>query len=277
MTRPDLSLPRLVATDLDGTLVRSDETVSAESARVLAELDRRGVPVVFVTARPLRWMEELWSMVGAHGLAVVSNGAILYDVTRREVREVVGIDRDAGLRLVETIARAVPGAGFAIECVDGIRQDERFVDVHRASDDAPRGRLADLWDAPAVKLLVRDLEADPEELRRAVVAAVGDAPVATWSVDHLVEISAPGITKAATLERVAAELGVEAADVVAFGDMPNDLPMLAWAGTSYAVANAHPDVLAAADHVAPANDDDGVAQILADVYSLDWPPSPPIC
>ena len=261
------ALPRLVATDLDGTLVRSDESVSPESARVLAELDQRGIPVVFVTARPLRWMEELWSMVGAHGLAVVSNGAILYDVTRREVREVVGIERKAGLRLVETIARAVPAAGFAIECVDGLRQDERFVDLHRASG-APRGALADLWDAPAVKLLVQDLAADPHDFRRVVVDAVGDAAVATWSVDHLVEISAPGITKAATLARVAAELGVEAADVIAFGDMPNDLPMLGWAGTSYAVANAHPDVLALADHVAPATDDDGVARVLAEVFAL---------
>lgn len=276
MTGPVSGLPRLVATDLDGTLVRSDETVSPESARVLAELDRRGVPVVFVTARPLRWMDELWSMVGAHGLAVVSNGAILYDVTNREVREVVGIDREAGLRLVEAIARAVPTAGFAIERVDGLRQDERFVDIHRA-DGALRGVLADLWDTTAVKLLVQDLEADPHVFREAVVSAVGDSAVATWSVDHLVEISAPGITKAATLARVAAELGVDAADVIAFGDMPNDLAMLGWAGTSYAMANAHPDVLALADHVAPANDDHGVARVLAHIYSVDWPPSPPIC
>jgi len=258
---------RLVATDLDGTLVRSDETVSRESARVLAELDRRGVPVVFVTARPLRWMDDLWPMVGAHGLAVVSNGAILYDVTRREVREVAGIDRDAGLSLVEAITQAVPGAGFAIERVDGMRQDERYVDVHDTVG-ALRGALADHWDATAVKLLVQDLHADPHDFREAVLAAVGDAAVATWSVDHLVEISASGITKAATLARVATELGVDAADVIAFGDMPNDLPMLAWAGTSYAMANAHPDVLALADHVAPANDDDGVARVLAEVFSL---------
>jgi hydroxymethylpyrimidine pyrophosphatase-like HAD family hydrolase len=53
---------------------------------------------------------------------------------------------------------------------------------------------------------------------------------------------------------------------VAFGDMPNDLPMLRWAGTSYAVANAHPDVIAVADHVAPANYDDGVATVLAGIF-----------
>jgi len=261
-----MSRPRLVATDLDGTLVRSDGTVSPRSARVLADLDERGVPVVFVTARPLRWMEQLWPMVGAHGLAVVSNGAVLYDVTRRKVREVRGLEPAAGLAVVAAIARALPAATFGIECVDGLRADEQFVDVDGAGEETARGALADLWTEPAVKLLVRDLEADPDELRRGVTAAVGDAAVATWSVDHLVEISAPGVTKAATLARVAAELGVDARDVVAFGDMPNDLPMLAWAGTSYAVANAHPDVLAAAGRVAPSNDEDGVARVLEELF-----------
>jgi hydroxymethylpyrimidine pyrophosphatase-like HAD family hydrolase len=78
----------------------------------------------------------------------------------------------------------------------------------------------------------------------------------------LVEISAKGVTKAFGLERIAAEHGIEAADVVAFGDMPNDLPMFAWAGHVVAVANAHADVLAAADEVTASNDDDGVARVV---------------
>ena len=87
--------------------------------------------------------------------------------------------------------------------------------------------------------------------------------VITWSsASSLLEISAPGVTKASTLALVCAELGVGAADVVAFGDMPNDLPLLTWAGTSYAMTNAHPTVLEVADHVAPANDEDGVARVL---------------
>jgi hydroxymethylpyrimidine pyrophosphatase-like HAD family hydrolase len=61
---------------------------------------------------------------------------------------------------------------------------------------------------------------------------------------------------------VCADLGVDASQVVAVGDQPNDLPMLEWAGRSYAVANAHPEVLAAVDHVTASNDDDGVAQVL---------------
>jgi hydroxymethylpyrimidine pyrophosphatase-like HAD family hydrolase len=109
---------------------------------------------------------------------------------------------------------------------------------------------------------------NPALLRERVIAAVGEEATPTWSGDHLVEISAAGITKAVTLARLAEELGVLAADVVAFGDMPNDIAMLEWAGTSYAVANADPSVTAAADHVAPSNDDDGVARVLMDTFGV---------
>ena len=85
-------------------------------------------------------------------------------------------------------------------------------------------------------------------------------------MEGLVEISAAGITKAATLERVSAELGVGADDVVAFGDMPNDIAMLEWAGTSYAMANGHPSAIAAAGRTAPRNDEDGVAQVLEELF-----------
>jgi hydroxymethylpyrimidine pyrophosphatase-like HAD family hydrolase len=95
-----------------------------------------------------------------------------------------------------------------------------------------------------------------------VIAAVGDRAHATWSIPGLVEISAAGVTKASALIGLCKTLGVEAADVVAFGDMPNDLPMLAWAGTSYAMANAHESVLALADHVAPPCEEEGVADVL---------------
>jgi hydroxymethylpyrimidine pyrophosphatase-like HAD family hydrolase len=107
-----------------------------------------------------------------------------------------------------------------------------------------------------------------DDFRESVTEALGDLAAPSWSMEGLVEISAPGITKAATLAGVSAELGVEAVDVVAFGDMPNDLAMLTWAGTAYAMGNAHPSVLEVADHVAPTNDEDGVATVLAQLFDL---------
>jgi Cof subfamily protein (haloacid dehalogenase superfamily) len=260
--------PRLVATDLDGTLVRTDGTISGLTQRVLAELDERDVPVVIVTARPLRWMDDLWPMVGRHGFAIVSNGAIWYDVAAGRVRDLHDIEVEAGLALCAAIEQAVPGAAFAVECLSGIKLDPRFVDHHGSPPDSPVGPLAEVWTEPAVKLLVQHEDLDPAEFRERVLAAVGDAATPTWSGDYLVEISAAGITKAATLARLADELGVTAADAVVFGDMPNDIAMLEWAGTSYAVANADPSVIDVADHVAPSNDDDGVARVLVDVFGL---------
>ncbi len=261
--------PLLVATDLDGTLVRTDGTISGFTRAVLAELDSRDVPVLFVTARPLRWMDELWPIVGRHGMAVVSNGAIWFDVARRQVRHLWGIDAETGLRLTDAIAEAIPEARFALETADGIRYDPRFVDAWDPPPGAPRGELAQIWTDPVVKLLVTAPGVETERLRSATTAAVGDLAVVTWTGAELLEISAVGITKAATLARIAAELGVERGDVVAFGDMPNDVPMITWAGRGLAMANADPGLIEVADGVVAGNDDDGVARTLVDLFGLD--------
>ncbi len=254
----------LIATDLDGTLVPAGaETVTAYTAAVLRRAEAAGVHVVFVTARPLRWMDGLWPQVGGHGLAIVSNGAITYDVDARAPIAVRGIDPVDGLALTRTISAAVPGARFAVECIDGIRLDPAYVDEFAAPPGSPRGPLGEVWDAPAVKLLVRHPMWPEADLHEAVAAAVGDRAVATWSIPGLVEISAAGVTKASALVDLCDSLGVGPQDVVAFGDMPNDIAMLTWAGTSYAMAGAHGSVRAVADHVAPAAEDDGVARVVA--------------
>jgi len=260
--------PRLVATDLDGTLLRSDGTLSERSRDVLAALDERGVPVVIVTGRPMRWLTDLRPVVGRHGLAIVSNGAAVYDVAADRAHDVRGIEVSVGLELARRIEEGLPGATFAIETEAGISLAPGFVDAERVPEGSRVGSLDEVWTAPALKLLVRHPDADHERLRERVERAVGDLATTTWSMEGLVEISATGVTKASALATLADRLGVEVADTVAFGDMPNDVPMLRWAGTSYAVANAHPDALEAADHRAPANDDDGVAAVLAELYGV---------
>jgi Cof subfamily protein (haloacid dehalogenase superfamily) len=264
-------LPRLVATDLDGTLVRSDGTVSAYTADVLADLDTRGVHVVFVTGRPLRWARDVFSYVGSHGLAIVSNGALVWDVAgdrpwlERPMPPAVSLDVARALR------DAIPGVRFAVETVDGWAMEPDYL-RHRADDDrgfSPRreASLDELADGPVLKLLARGGGLDADEFVAAAVAVVGDRVNVTHSSFPLLEISALEVTKASTLALIAEKLGVEAADVIAFGDMPNDLPMLTWAGTSYAMADAHPTVLECATHVAPGHDDDGVARVLAGVLN----------
>ena len=264
-----MSLPRLVATDLDGTLVRSDGTVSAYTQQVLAELDRRGVPVVFVTGRPLRWAEDVFDYVAGHGLAIVSNGALVWDVARSAVQLERPIEPAAGLEACRLIRQAVPGSTFALETLAGIDLEPEFQERYPVPEGSRRGAIEELFDRPALKVLARHEELAPQEYWDAAEQAIAGRLVITWSsASALLEISGPQVTKASTLELLARDLGVEARDVIAFGDMPNDLPMLSWAGTSYAMADAHPTVTAAADRVAPGHDDDGVATVLAGVFGL---------
>ena len=132
-----------------------------------------------------------------------------------------------------------------------------------------RGELFDVYRDDVVKILAVHRDLPPEEFWARVEELVGHLVTTTWSSTFaLVEISALGVTKARTLATLAAELGIGPDEVIAFGDMPNDLSLLEWAGTSYAMANAHADVLALADHVAPRNDEDGVAAVLTEVFDL---------
>lgn len=262
-------MPKLVATDLDGTLLHSDGTVTDRTREVLDALDAQGVTVVFVTGRPIRWMEPLWHHVGDHGLAICSNGGIVYDVPGRSVVEARTIPREVGLEVADRVRTAIPGTAFALEKTTGFGKEPTFL-PH--ADDAGKpelriGPLEDIFDSSVVKLLALHLELAPEDYWAQVEDLVGELVTTTWSaVGSLVEMSAAGVTKASTLELVCAERGVAPEDVVAFGDMPNDIAMLQWAGTSYAMANGHPTAIAAATHTAPRNDEDGVAQVLEELF-----------
>ena len=262
--------PRLVATDLDGTLVRSDNTVSAYTQRVLAELDEGGVPVVFVTGRPLRWAEDVFDHVGRHGLAVISNGALVWDVAKREPVLTRTIDPLVGVEVCELIRAAVPGSTFAIETMDGTALEPDYLERHPVPHGSRRAPIAELLTEPALKILARHEELGYQEFWDRAAAAIGDRAVITWSsTSSLLEISAAGVTKATTLAVLCDDLKISPDEVIAFGDMPNDLAMLAWAGTSYAMADAHPTVVAAAAHLAPGHDEDGVARVLASVFGLE--------
>jgi Cof subfamily protein (haloacid dehalogenase superfamily) len=265
----DSSGLRLVATDLDGTLLHTDGTVTDRTRRALTAVEERGVVVVFVTGRPIRWMEDLWEHVGGHGLAICSNGGIVYDVHARAVVKARTIPRRTVLDVADVLRAAVPGTTFAVERTTGFGREPDFMPRVPPPADLDVGPLPDLVDDRVVKLLVRHEQMEPEQFWADVEGHVGDRVTTTWSsTGALVEISAPGVTKASTLELLCAERGLAADQVVAFGDMPNDLPMLAWAGTSYAMANAHPSVRALADRVAPSNQDDGVSAVLETLFGL---------
>ncbi len=257
----------MVASDLDGTLLRDDGSVSARTRAALRLAEQAGATVIIVTGRPPRWTDLVADELGVRGLAICANGALVYDVTTRLIVEQHALPGEVALQVARTLRTELPGVTFAIERRMQFGREPIFVERWPVPGGSPRAELDELLAEPVAKLLARHEEMEPDAFKRRAIEVVGESAVATFSSpDALVEIMAVGVSKASTLAAVCAERGVDADDVVAFGDMPNDVPMLAWAGTSYAVETAHPEALAAADQVCGSNETDGVAVVLEQLF-----------
>ncbi|MFF7155768.1 Cof-type HAD-IIB family hydrolase [Streptomyces sp. NPDC008139] len=259
--------PRLIATDLDGTLLRDDKTVSPRTVAALADAEAAGIEVFFVTGRPARWMDTVAAHLAGHGMAILANGASVWDLHKGELIEAFPLPEDDALAVAHALRAAVPGTTFAVERADTFYREPDYPRVIEPDfgPTAPIEELLAVRDArqPLLKLLAKHPSIDPDEFLAIGLSVAGQHGEITRSSDSaLLEISGEGVSKATTLARCCAERGVSAAEVVAFGDMPNDLAMLGWAGTSYAVANAHPRVLATTTHRTESNNDDGVARVI---------------
>ena len=267
MTRE--GLPRLVATDLDGTLLRSDGTCSERTRATLAAVERAGIQVVLVTARPPRWLHDLVDHVGEHGIVLCANGAFVYDVHRRRILQERCMPAGVVAQIAEDLRSALPGIAFAVESRVGFRREVGYRSANTTAQDVVAPILEELLDPLPGKMLARSDDVPAEYFHKVVEDIVRDRAVVSYSgASGLAEISALGVTKASALGEWCAAKGIDSADVFAFGDMPNDLPMLAWAGRSFGVANAHPAVLDMVDEVCVSNDEDGVARVLEATLEL---------
>lgn len=264
MPRP--GLPKLIATDLDGTLVRSDETVSAYTHQVLDRVRAAGIPVVGATGRGPRLTELTRNDIRAADFLVMAEGGRVVDqsdpagpVVLRDVR----LPADALAGILTDLEAVVGPLTVMVEALDDH-------DAPLWGDYHPSWPWPDLFESrtrdeclaqPVIKAFVRTADHHADELLAAAREIV-PAGVASLTQAGLgfVEICPPGVDKSTGLTVVAEALGVDPSDVLVFGDQPNDLPMFAWAGWArVAVSNAHPAVRAAADEVTLRNDDDGVA------------------
>jgi Cof subfamily protein (haloacid dehalogenase superfamily) len=265
--------PRLIATDLDGTLLRDDKSVSPRTVAALAAAEKAGIEVFFVTGRPARWMDVVSAHVHGHGLAICGNGAAVVDLHggpgKHRFVKVRELPRENALDAVRLLREAAPGTVYAVEQTYGFHQEPAYPKLHMEVPDdllpaeeilAPGGRTAA---EPVLKILAYHPELDPDAFLTLARLALGDrVNVTRSSPSALLEISGPDVSKASTLALCCAERGISHEEVVAFGDMPNDVEMLTWAGRSYAMGNAHPDVVAVASGRTVANNDDGVAVVI---------------
>ncbi|WP_411734501.1 HAD family hydrolase [Paeniglutamicibacter sp.] len=264
---------RLVASDLDGTIIRADGTISPRTIEAFRRAREAGMHVVFVTGRPVRWLEPVRGAFGHLGAVICSNGAVLYDLETERLLRAETIEPDLLVEAKRIILRAEPGATFAAETTRGLHLGPGFADSAETARletfDTLDLRSALLREEGVVKFLAKSRTRNSDDFMAAVAADLGHLVSVTHSAFDvsLLEMAHVDVDKSVALAAYAARLGIDPGEVVAFGDMPNDLQMLAWAGHGYAMASGHPSALDAAAYRAPGVEDDGVARILEGILA----------
>ncbi|NYE96027.1 hypothetical protein FHU41_002277 [Psychromicrobium silvestre] len=259
---------KMVASDIDGTILGHDGAISPRTVEAFRACAAAGIEVVFVTGRPPRWLDPLREQLGHLGTVICSNGALVYDLGEEKILSTKCIPIPDLLAAREAIKVAVPSASFAAETVEGLYLEPGFLS---AGDPEPLRQLPTRplaeslkEECGVIKFLAKTEHSTADEFLAKVRPVVAPWLDATHSAPKtaLLELSLRGVNKAATLSEFAASRGVQAAEVVAFGDMPNDVQMLSWSGRGYAMASGHPAAKDAANMLAPGIEDDGVAQVL---------------
>ncbi|WP_204801300.1 HAD family hydrolase [Mycobacterium riyadhense] len=263
--------PALIACDVDGTLFDDNESLTPRTRDAVRAAVAGGAHFILATGRPPRWVRPVVEALGFTPMAVCANGAVIYDPAADRVVSVRTLPVDTLAALAELAARVIPGSGLAVERIGERAHDTvtpQFVSSpgyeHAwLNPDNTEVSIEDLLSTPAIKLLIRKAGAASADMAAELSKHIDSEGDLTYSTNNgLVEIVPRGINKATGIAEVARPLGIADADVLAFGDMPNDVPMLLKAGLGVAMGNAHPDALAVANEVTASNADDGVARVL---------------
>jgi hydroxymethylpyrimidine pyrophosphatase-like HAD family hydrolase len=258
------ALPRLVATDLDGTLLRCDGSISPRTLQALRRARAADIELVMVTGRPARHVAKIAGVAELGGSAICVNGALVYDLDRERVVSEARLSAVVARELVSDLRGRLPGICFAVEV--GLEYGwEPSYGLWRKRSELPRLPIVDaltLCERGVNKLIARHPQLSSEELIGQLRDLFSQRACVSYSGAPFLEISAAEVSKASALAAYCAERRIDRNRVLSFGDMPNDLPMLEWAGHSVAMGNAHASVLAAAHEVTLSNEEDGVAAVV---------------
>ena len=264
--------PKLIGTDLDGTIVAHYGFISERTKIAFAAAHAAGIEIYFVTGRPIRWMKEIAENFN-FGLGICGNGAMLYDFKEEKILEEWLFSVEAQLETVKRLRELIPHVTFAVEVDQQFHREKKYVprwDI--GADNVGAEQIEELIKRPALKMLARCAHGEfssDQMLALASKALVGIATVThSNSTDSLLEISADGVSKGATLAKMAARHGLTADDCVTFGDNPNDFSMLSWAGRSWAMADGHPELMKYAKFQTDAHQEDGVAKVIERLLEL---------
>ncbi|MFB7735098.1 HAD family hydrolase [Streptomyces sp. NPDC056112] len=255
---------KLIATDLDGTLLRSDGSVSERTREALAAATAAGAAHLVVTGRAVPWTRHVLDDLGYRGLAVCGQGAQVYDAGEHRLLTSVTLDRQLAAVALAKIEAEV-GPLYLAASRDGLDGEVLVGPGYAVAGPLPATPftdVADLWSAPLNKIYVQHPDLSDDELADVARRTAGGFVSVTMAGEGIVELLPLGLSKATGLSLAARRLGLKAADAIAFGDMPNDVPMFSWASRGVAMANAHEELKAVADEVTASNDEDGIAVLL---------------
>ena len=265
-----LSGIRLIATDLDGTLLDDGGRVSARTRAALDAARDAGIETIPVTARQPIGLRPIAEQAGFDSWALCGNGAYGLHLKTGEHLFAEEIPADVQREVAEALLTSIPDLVFASvrDAGEGFVAQHGYADIAQLSDHKRDPQtmggvaLDEVVGSPSLKLVIRHASMPIDEIFTALNALGLTGFAATLSGAPFVEVMAQGVTKATGLAQVCERLGVEHTEVLAFGDALNDLEMLQWAGHGVAMANAIDVVRDAADEVSASNADDGVAAVI---------------
>ena len=267
-----LRRPKLIATDLDGTIVSHYGEITQRTKDAFFAAHEAGIEIFYVTGRPPRWMKEI-AAAFPFGRSILVNGAQLYDIHRDKVLEEWLMPKEAQVETVNRLRLAIPTISFAVEKHNYFHREKAYVprwDV--GQDNVGVHDIFEVVDGPATKMLARcsDQELTSDEMLAIAKLELEGIATVTHSNPHdsLLEINGHGVSKGATLALIAGRHGITAEETVTFGDNPNDFSMLAWAGRSWAMSDGHPEGKLHAKSIAEPCVEDGVAKVIEELLEL---------
>ncbi|MBB2994978.1 HAD family hydrolase [Paeniglutamicibacter cryotolerans] len=264
----------MIASDLDGTIIRPDGTISPRTVAAFEAARASGIHIVFVTGRPFRWLAPVSAAFGHLGTVICSNGAVVYDLEAERLIEAKTLPAASLREVRDIVLEFEPGARFAAETTRGVHLERGFLDpAERSIVKEPEQGMPDvgvLASEGVVKFLAKSWRTTPDAFMEEVAPHISHLVSVTHSAPSiaLLEMARRDVNKSVALAGYAAELGIGAAEIMAFGDMPNDVEMLGWVGHGYAMASGHRLAKEAARHLAGPLEDDGVALAIEQMLCL---------
>ena len=264
------ALIRLIATDLDDTLLNEKNQLTERTLNALRAAMAAGCGVTLSSGRMMEAMLPFAEKIGVNAPMLLYNGAMLYDHNTDETLYATRVPYEVALgvaRIVEdagSYVQVYPGKGYyCTELLERTHVYARQINVPAIPTHMPMSKWLEAHPGDVQKLLVIDTSAEnADSLQARLREAYPHGASFLKSKPHYIEIMPEGVNKGASMAKLAELLGLKHEEVMCFGDGQNDVPMLQYAGAGWAMANGCEEARACTPLIAPPNSEDGVAQII---------------